>query len=183
MYSRLGKTRVIGREIQVFEETTSTNDVVARLARGGVKEGVVVFAESQTKGRGRLGRRWISPPRKGLWFSVLLRPHIQPQAATQLTIASATALARAITLQTGTPEPAFAVPDTALNDSVLGRYVFVLQPAANNGYTLKTVYVTEYGQTGNTAIIATTGLTPGEQIVALGGFKLTDGAAVTPQSP
>jgi BirA family biotin operon repressor/biotin-[acetyl-CoA-carboxylase] ligase len=101
MYSRLGKTRVIGREIQVFEETTSTNDVVARLARGGVKEGVVVFAESQTKGRGRLGRRWISPPRKGLWFSVLLRPHIQPQAATQLTIASATALARAITLQTG----------------------------------------------------------------------------------
>jgi BirA family biotin operon repressor/biotin-[acetyl-CoA-carboxylase] ligase len=101
MYSRLGRTRVIGREIQVFEETTSTNDVMARLARGGVKEGVVVFAESQSKGRGRLGRRWISPARKGLWFSVLLRPDIQPQAATQLTIAAATALARAITLQTG----------------------------------------------------------------------------------
>jgi len=101
MYSRLGRTRVIGREIQVFEETTSTNDLMARLARGGVKEGVVIFAESQSKGRGRLGRRWISPARKGLWFSVLLRPDIQPQAATQLTIASATALARAITLQTG----------------------------------------------------------------------------------
>jgi len=101
MYSRLGRTRVIGREIQVFEETTSTNDLMARLARGGVKEGVVIFAESQSKGRGRLGRRWISPARKGLWFSVLLRPNIQPQAATQLTIASATALARAITLQTG----------------------------------------------------------------------------------
>ena len=101
MYSRLGRTRVIGREIQVFEETTSTNDVMARLARGGVKEGVVIFAESQSKGRGRLGRRWISPARKGLWFSVLLRPDIAPQAATQLTIAAATALARAITLQTG----------------------------------------------------------------------------------
>jgi BirA family biotin operon repressor/biotin-[acetyl-CoA-carboxylase] ligase len=101
MYSRLGRTRVIGREIQVFEETTSTNDVMARLARGGVKEGVVVFAESQSKGRGRMGRRWISPARKGLWFSVLLRPAIQPQAATQLTIAAATALARAITLQAG----------------------------------------------------------------------------------
>jgi BirA family transcriptional regulator, biotin operon repressor / biotin---[acetyl-CoA-carboxylase] ligase len=101
MYSRLARTRVIGREIQVFEETTSTNDVMSRLARGGVKEGVVIFAESQSKGRGRLGRRWISPARKGLWFSVLLRPAIQPQAATQLTIAAATALARAITLQTG----------------------------------------------------------------------------------
>ena len=101
MYSRLGKTRVIGREIQVFEETTSTNDVVTRLAQDGVKEGVVVFAESQTKGRGRRGREWTSPARKGLWFSVLLRPAIQPQAATQLTIASATALARAITLHTG----------------------------------------------------------------------------------
>jgi BirA family biotin operon repressor/biotin-[acetyl-CoA-carboxylase] ligase len=101
LYSRLGRTRVIGREIQVFEETTSTNDVMARLGRGGVKEGMVVFAEAQSKGRGRLGRRWISPARKGLWFSVLLRPDIQPQAATQLTIAAATALARAITLQTG----------------------------------------------------------------------------------
>jgi BirA family transcriptional regulator, biotin operon repressor / biotin---[acetyl-CoA-carboxylase] ligase len=101
MYSRLGRTRVIGREIQVFEETTSTNDLMARLARGGVKEGVVIFAEAQSKGRGRLGRRWISPARKGLWFSVLLRPNIQPQAATQLTIAAATALARAITLHTG----------------------------------------------------------------------------------
>jgi BirA family biotin operon repressor/biotin-[acetyl-CoA-carboxylase] ligase len=74
LYSRLGRTRVIGREIQVFEETTSTNDVMARLGRGGVKEGMVVFAEAQSKGRGRLGRRWISPARKGLWFSVLWRP-------------------------------------------------------------------------------------------------------------
>jgi RND family efflux transporter MFP subunit len=87
-----------------------------------------------------------------------------------------------ITLQTGTPEPAFEVPDTALNDSVLGRYVFTLQPSTgSNSDTLHTVYVTQYGQTGNTAIIATTGLTAGEQIVALGGFKLTDGAVVTPQ--
>jgi len=101
MYSRLGKTNVIGREIQVFEETTSTNDVIARLARGGVKEGIVVFAEAQSNGRGRLGRQWISPARKGLWFSVLLRPNITPQAATQLTVASAVSLARAITVQTG----------------------------------------------------------------------------------
>ena len=72
LYSRLGQTRVIGREIKVFRETTSTNDVVARLARGRAAEGTVVFAEAQTKGRGRMGRTWLSPAGKGLWFTVLL---------------------------------------------------------------------------------------------------------------
>jgi BirA family transcriptional regulator, biotin operon repressor / biotin---[acetyl-CoA-carboxylase] ligase len=99
--ARLGKVRVVGREIHVFQETTSTNDVAARLARGGAEEGVVVFAESQTKGRGRMGRAWVSPAGKGLWFTVLLRPDFPPQGTTQLTVAAATALARAVTLQTG----------------------------------------------------------------------------------
>jgi BirA family biotin operon repressor/biotin-[acetyl-CoA-carboxylase] ligase len=101
LYARLGPVRVIGRDIRVFHETTSTNDVAGHLARGGAAEGAVVFAESQTKGRGRMGRRWISPAGKGLWFTVLLRPEIPPQGATQLTIAAATALSRAITQQTG----------------------------------------------------------------------------------
>ncbi len=101
LLARLGKTKVIGRDIRVFEQTTSTNDVIEKLARDGVREGVVVFAESQTKGRGRLGRKWISPERKGLWFSVLLRPDLRPQEATQLTVASATALRRAIQSETG----------------------------------------------------------------------------------
>lgn len=100
LLARLGKTKIIGRDIQVFEQTTSTNDVVEKLARDGVREGVVVFAESQTKGRGRLGRKWISPARKGLWFSLLLRPNLRPQETTQLTVASATALRRAIVSQT-----------------------------------------------------------------------------------
>ena len=101
LVARLGKTRVIGRDIRVFQETTSTNDLVEKLARDGVPEGVVVFAESQTQGRGRLGRKWISPACKGLWFSVLLRPDLRPQEATQLTIAAATALWRAIQAETG----------------------------------------------------------------------------------
>ncbi len=101
LLARLGKTRVVGRDIQVFEQTTSTNDVIEKLARDGVKEGAVVFAESQTRGRGRLGRKWISPTRKGLWFSVLLRPSVNPQETTQLTVASATALRRAIKTVTG----------------------------------------------------------------------------------
>ncbi|HZQ45645.1 MAG TPA: HTH domain-containing protein, partial [Verrucomicrobiae bacterium] len=59
LLSALGRTKVIGRDIRVFEETTSTNDVIEKLARDNVKEGAVVFAESQTKGRGRLGRKWM----------------------------------------------------------------------------------------------------------------------------
>src|SRR5439155_26106879 len=101
LISRRGKTKVMGRDIRVFQETTSTNAVVERFARDGLKEGVVVFAESQTKGRGRLGRKWLSPAKKGLWFSILLRPKLRPQETTQLTVASATALRRAIEEQTG----------------------------------------------------------------------------------
>ncbi|MFO1478185.1 MAG: biotin--[acetyl-CoA-carboxylase] ligase, partial [Verrucomicrobiota bacterium] len=96
-----GESRVVGRDIRVFQETTSTNDIAEKLARDGVKEGVVVFAESQTRGRGRLGRKWVSPGRKGLWFSVLLRPEFRPQEATQLTVAAATALARAFRSESG----------------------------------------------------------------------------------
>src|ERR1700685_4561339 len=115
LLSRLGKTKIIGRDIRVFEQTTSTNDVIEKLARDGVKEGVVVFAESQTKGRGRLGRKWISPANKGLWFSILLRPHLHPQESTRLTVASATALRRAI-LKTTELKPEIKWP----NDILIG---------------------------------------------------------------
>jgi BirA family biotin operon repressor/biotin-[acetyl-CoA-carboxylase] ligase len=103
LLARLGKTKIIGRDIHVFEQTTSTNDVIEKLARDGVREGVVVFAESQTRGRGRLGRKWVSPARKGLWFSILLRPQLRPQETTQLTVATATALRRAIHAETNLP--------------------------------------------------------------------------------
>jgi BirA family biotin operon repressor/biotin-[acetyl-CoA-carboxylase] ligase len=99
--SRLPTNRIVGRDIQVFQQTSSTNDVAEKMARDGVAEGVVIFAETQTKGRGRLGRKWLSPTGQGLWFSVLLRPTLPPAAITQLTIATATAVARAIRLETG----------------------------------------------------------------------------------
>ncbi len=101
LLARLGNTRIIGRDIRVFEQTTSTNDIAEKLARDGVREGVVVFAEAQTRGRGRLGRKWASPSHKGLWFSILLRPDLRPPAVTQLMVAAATALARAIESETG----------------------------------------------------------------------------------
>jgi BirA family transcriptional regulator, biotin operon repressor / biotin---[acetyl-CoA-carboxylase] ligase len=101
LLARLDHPRVIGRDIRVFKETTSTNDVVEKLAMDGVPEGVVVFAESQTRGRGRLGRTWLSPRGKGLWLSILLRPRLESAAATRLTIAAATALTRAVESLTG----------------------------------------------------------------------------------
>ena len=105
LLSRLSSSRIVGRDVQVFQQTSSTNDVAEKLARDGVNEGVVIFAESQTRGRGRLGRKWLSPAGQGLWFSVLLRPQLPPGAVTQLTIAAATAVARAIGSQTGlTPQ-------------------------------------------------------------------------------
>jgi BirA family biotin operon repressor/biotin-[acetyl-CoA-carboxylase] ligase len=100
LLSRLDPVGVIGREIRVFQETASTNDAMEKFAREGVKEGVVIFAEAQSRGRGRLGRKWVSTPGKGLWFSVLLRPNLRPQSATQVTAATAVALSNAIRQQT-----------------------------------------------------------------------------------
>jgi BirA family biotin operon repressor/biotin-[acetyl-CoA-carboxylase] ligase len=99
--ARLGPVRVIGRDLRVFRETASTSDIAEHLARDGVAEGAVVFAEAQARGRGRLGRLWHSPAGKGLWFSVVLRPDLRPAETTRITIAAATALARAIRLRTG----------------------------------------------------------------------------------
>lgn len=64
------------REVRVLGEIGSTNDYVATLARAGEREGLVVVAEHQFLGRGRLDRNWASPPRAGLTFSVLLRPAV-----------------------------------------------------------------------------------------------------------
>ncbi len=101
LVARLSQPRVIGRQIRVFKETTSTNDVAEKMAHDGVSEGVVIIAESQTKGRGRLSRRWESSVGKGLWLSVLLRPEMAPQSATHITISAAVSIVRAIRHVTG----------------------------------------------------------------------------------
>jgi BirA family transcriptional regulator, biotin operon repressor / biotin---[acetyl-CoA-carboxylase] ligase len=64
------------REVRVVEETGSTNADLLAEAQAGAREGLVLVAEAQTAGRGRMGRRWISPPRRALTFSVLLRPAV-----------------------------------------------------------------------------------------------------------
>jgi RND family efflux transporter MFP subunit len=88
-----------------------------------------------------------------------------------------------VTLQTGAPAPAFTLPATALNDDTLGRYVYALSGGPDNSFTVHAVYVTEYAQSGSLAIIGVSGLRAGERVVALGGFKLDDGASVTLRNP
>jgi BirA family biotin operon repressor/biotin-[acetyl-CoA-carboxylase] ligase len=72
----LGSPPGLWREVRVVEETGSTNADLLAKARSGAGEGLVLVAEAQTSGRGRMGRRWISPPRRSLTFSVLLRPAV-----------------------------------------------------------------------------------------------------------
>jgi BirA family transcriptional regulator, biotin operon repressor / biotin---[acetyl-CoA-carboxylase] ligase len=67
------QTKRIGRDVLVFKETLSTNDRARQAGLGGAEEGLVIFAESQTSGRGTQGRKWVSHPGAGLWFSILLR--------------------------------------------------------------------------------------------------------------
>ncbi len=95
---------VVGREILVFEETDSTNDLAARAGQDGVPEGLVIFAESQRAGRGRLGRRWVSPPGMNLLFSILLRPEAVPvERWPELTFCAALAVAETAEQHTGQP--------------------------------------------------------------------------------
>ncbi|MFL6528222.1 MAG: biotin--[acetyl-CoA-carboxylase] ligase [Chthoniobacterales bacterium] len=68
--------QLIGHEIIVVDETASTNDLLFEKTGLASAEGLVIFAESQTAGRGQRGNRWISSPRLGLWFSILLRPRL-----------------------------------------------------------------------------------------------------------
>ena len=87
--------QLIGREVIVLEQATSTNDIVAAMAATHA-EGLVVFAEQQTAGRGQYGRKWESAPRKGLWLSMLLRPPLTVAESSKLTDLLATTIASTI---------------------------------------------------------------------------------------
>jgi len=93
---RLGlTTKLLGKHIIFFQSVDSTNQYLKRLAEHGVEEGTVVLAETQKKGRGRLNRKWSSPE-GGLYFSVLLKPQMQPKDATKLTLVFGLAVAEVL---------------------------------------------------------------------------------------
>lgn len=95
------KTRTIGATFYKYGEVDSTNRVLADLARAGAPEGTAVVAESQSAGRGRQGRQWISPAGVNLYCSVLLAEAASTSVTAWFPLLAAVAVARAITHKTG----------------------------------------------------------------------------------
>lgn len=94
-------TRTFGCAVHYFDEIPSTMDEAFHLGMNGAPEGAMVTTELQTKGRGRLGRAWVSPKGKGLCFSLLLRPVLSSAEASRLTLLCAVALSEAVESFTG----------------------------------------------------------------------------------
>jgi BirA family biotin operon repressor/biotin-[acetyl-CoA-carboxylase] ligase len=100
----------IGQRIIVLEQTGSTNDAILQVATANPNEGLVLFAEHQTSGRGQRGNRWESAVGKGLWFSILLRPKIQINDSGRLTIWAIEAIADVIRIEFAL-EPTIKLPN------------------------------------------------------------------------
>jgi BirA family biotin operon repressor/biotin-[acetyl-CoA-carboxylase] ligase len=86
----------LGHPVYLFRTIGSTNDEAKLLAESGAPEGLLVIAEEQTAGRGRAGRSWITPPGHSLAFSLVLRPNLPADRATQLTMLAGLAACNAI---------------------------------------------------------------------------------------
>ena len=122
------------REIEVVPSTGSTNaDLLARALRGE-PEGVVLAAEEQTAGRGRMGRTWTSPPRAALTFSLLLNPAVPPARRGWLPLLTGVAVAAAVTEVTGI-RTGLKWPNDVLAGNVLageGKLAGILAEAAGD---------------------------------------------------
>lgn len=109
------KTETLGKVIHYFDETGSTNAVLSRLAANGASEGTTVIADKQTSGKGRLGRKWISPPGMNLYISVLFRPSIPAWESPLLTFLASIALVETIK-KTGVSNTSIKWPNDVLID-------------------------------------------------------------------
>jgi BirA family biotin operon repressor/biotin-[acetyl-CoA-carboxylase] ligase len=94
-------TEFIGKKIYYFDTVASTMNIAMDLGLKGAPEGTIVLAESQIRGRGRLGRAWFSPKHKGIYLSLILRPKILPTQASCLTLLAAVSICEAIKEITG----------------------------------------------------------------------------------
>jgi len=100
----------IGRQIIVLQRTSSTNDAILQVVTANSDQGLVLFAEHQTAGRGQRGNRWESAAGKGLWFSILLQPKLQINDSGRLTIWALETISDVI--QTGfSLEPTIKLPN------------------------------------------------------------------------
>jgi BirA family biotin operon repressor/biotin-[acetyl-CoA-carboxylase] ligase len=92
------RAECIGREIITYDSVDSTNDTARRLVDESVsdKEGMVILADSQTQGKGRLGRTWYSEENVGIYLSIFLKPALPPEQIAQITLVAGVALVKAI---------------------------------------------------------------------------------------
>lgn len=109
--------RSLWRDVRLVTSTPSTNADVAALARAGEPEGLVVVAEQQTAGRGRLDRRWESPARAGALLSVLLRPSVEVAAWSLIPLLAGLAVVEAV-LAVGQVEASLKWPNDVLVDEL-----------------------------------------------------------------
>jgi len=93
-------TKTFGKTITSYKDVSSTNTLAYGLAEHGSAEGTVVFAERQTKGKGRIGRKWDSP-KGGIYMSCIIRPHLTPRNIQIITLIAAYAIAESIEKATG----------------------------------------------------------------------------------
>jgi len=107
------QTRFLGKPLHFFDTIDSTNTYAGRLAREGASEGTVVIADSQSGGKGRLGRNWISPPGVNLYLSAILRPPVPAVTVPQLNLLAAVAVADTI-VQVCDLTPAIKWPNDVL---------------------------------------------------------------------
>lgn len=116
-------TTIIGREVLVFRETSSTNDVARQAGIGGADEGIVFFAQQQSAGRGTHGREWISQPNEGLWFSILLRSQLPVERFPILIQMAAIAAAESVELWSKKPAIIKLPNDLYLDGGKLGGFL------------------------------------------------------------
>ena len=116
-------TKWLGRNLQMMEETDSTNQRAKTAAATGEQEGLVIVAEQQTSGRGRRGRGWISPPGENIYMTMLLRPAFDPGRAPMLTLLAACAAARAA-MEPGHESPRIKWPnDLEIGGKKIARFL------------------------------------------------------------
>ncbi|WP_028775876.1 biotin--[acetyl-CoA-carboxylase] ligase [Shimazuella kribbensis] len=97
------QTENFGQHLRYEPVAKSTQILAHQWARAGAEEGSLVIADEQQEGKGRLGRNWHSPPRTGIWMSLILRPNIPIQQAAHLTLLASVGVCLAIRRTTKLP--------------------------------------------------------------------------------
>ena len=132
----LSAKMVKNHHLHYFSVTESTNTVAMELCLKGVKNGTIILADAQTKGRGRLtGRSWLSPKASGLYLSIILYPKLEPADYPKITLATGVAVCKALTEQTTAPIKLKWPNDLLINNRKCGGILTETGPFTGTGPT------------------------------------------------